>query len=160
MDCVICTHPKRKEIEQELLLRNFGDSDVTFKTLADMYNVPIKDLKIHALMHTTVEYEESVVDKIKLKEAGILQDTIKENFTTLKNLGNKINKIINAHEIDDPTLGQLTKNVVELYLGCSQVIKDTTDSLIKMNISVNGDQNSGAQALADLVSVIRGKDGN
>ena len=41
MECVICNHPKRKEIEQELLIRNFGDSDVTFKTIADTYNVPV-----------------------------------------------------------------------------------------------------------------------
>lgn len=154
MSCVICEHINRKEIEQDLLLRNFGDAEVTFKTIADTYNVPVKDLRVHALLHMSIDADESIVEKIKFREAGLLRDAMTENFALLKNLGGKINVIVSSHEVDNPTFGQINKAIVDLYLGCNQAIREAADSLVKMNQAINGEQNKGLEAFGSLIRAI------
>lgn len=154
MECVICNHPKRKEIEQELLIRNFGDSDVTFKTIADTYNVPVKDLQIHALYHVAIEADNSIAEQIHLREADVIRDSMNENFATLKNLSTKINQIVSEHTSKEPTLNMLSKSVVDLYLGCSQAINEAANTLVKLNLAVNGEKDNGLDGLKALVNVI------
>lgn len=154
MECVICNHPKRKEIEQELLIRNFGDSDVTFKTIADTYNVPVKDLQIHALYHVAIEADNSITEQIHLREADVIRDSMNENFATLKNLSTKINQIVSEHTSKEPTLNMLSKSVVDLYLGCSQAINEAANTLVKLNLAVNGEKDNGLDGLKALVNVI------
>lgn len=154
MECVICNHPKRKEIEQELLIRNFGDSDVTFKTIADTYNVPVKDLQIHALYHVAIEADNSITEQIHLREADVIRDAMNENFATLKNLSTKINQIVSEHTTKEPTLNMLSKSVVDLYLGCSQAINEAANTLVKLNLAVNGEKDNGLDGLKALVNVI------
>lgn len=154
MECVICNHPKRKEIEQELLIRNFGDSDVTFKTIADTYNVPVKDLQIHALYHVAIEADNSITEQIHLREADVIRDSMNENFATLKNLSTKINQIVSEHTTKEPTLNMLSKSVVDLYLGCSQAINEAANTLVKLNLAVNGEKDNGLDGLKALVNVI------
>lgn len=154
MECVICNHPKRKEIEQELLIRNFGDSDVTFKTIADTYNVPVKDLQIHALYHVAIEADNSITEQIHLREADVIRDSMNENFATLKNLSAKINQIVSEHTTKEPTLNMLSKSVVDLYLGCSQAINEAANTLVKLNLAVNGEKDNGLDGLKALVNVI------
>lgn len=154
MECVICNHPKRNEIEQELLTRNFGDADTTFKTIADKYNVPVKDLQIHALYHVTIEADNSITEQIHLREADVIRDTMNENFATLKNLSAKINQVVSQHTTKDPTLGMLSKSVVDLYLGCSQAINEAANTLVKLNLAVNGEKDNGLDGLKALVNVI------
>lgn len=154
MECVICNHPKRKEIEQELLIRNFGDSDVTFKTIADTYNVPVKDLQIHALYHVAIEADNSITEQIHLREADVIRDAMNENFATLKNLSTKINQIVSEHTSKEPTLNMLSKSVVDLYLGCSQAINEAANTLVKLNLAVNGEKDNGLDGLKALVNVI------
>lgn len=154
MECVICNHPKRKEIEQDLLIRNFGDSDVTFKTIADTYNVPVKDLQIHALYHVAIEADNSITEQIHLREADVIRDAMNENFATLKNLSTKINQIVSEHTSKEPTLNMLSKSVVDLYLGCSQAINEAANTLVKLNLAVNGEKDNGLDGLKALVNVI------
>lgn len=154
MECVICNHPKRKEIEQDLLIRNFGDSDVTFKTIADTYNVPVKDLQIHALYHVAIEADNSITEQIHLREADVIRDSMNENFATLKNLSTKINQIVSEHTTKEPTLNMLSKSVVDLYLGCSQAINEAANTLVKLNLAVNGEKDNGLDGLKALVNVI------
>lgn len=154
MECVICNHPKRKEIEQDLLIRNFGDSDVTFKTIADTYNVPVKDLQIHALYHVAIEADNSITEQIHLREADVIRDSMNENFATLKNLSTKINQIVSEHTSKEPTLNMLSKSVVDLYLGCSQAINEAANTLVKLNLAVNGEKDNGLDGLKALVNVI------
>lgn len=154
MECVICNHPKRKEIEQDLLIRNFGDSDVTFKTIADTYNVPVKDLQIHALYHVVIEADNSITEQIHLREADVIRDSMNENFATLKNLSTKINQIVSEHTTKEPTLNMLSKSVVDLYLGCSQAINEAANTLVKLNLAVNGEKDNGLDGLKALVNVI------
>lgn len=164
MTCKICAHKKRDEIEKAVLLRNYGDTNVTLRDIALEYKVDTKDLQVHTLMHMplqenaleTVEKNESLVGAIKRREADILKQVMEESYITFKNVGDKINAITSQHTTNNPTLIQLTKPVVELYLGASQSIRDTADKLMKMNLMVNGEKDEGLASLANLVKVIRG----
>ena len=166
MTCSICNHEKREAIERACLLRNFGDCEVTLKDIAKEYGVDLKDLQVHVLMHIpleeaaleTTEKLESIAGGIKRKEAQVLQNTMEDTYVTFKNLGAKINTIISQHTTDTPTMQQLTKPVIDLYLGASQSIRDTAEKLMKMNIMVNGEKDEGLNALAALVNVLKPSD--
>lgn len=164
MTCSICNHPKRAEIEQACLLRNFGDTEITLKDIAKEYDVDLKDLQVHVLTHIPLESEackdintsESLAGKLKMREADILRNVMEESLVTFKNLSAKINAIVAAHTTEEPTLIQITKPVAELYLGTSQSIRDTANTLIKLNLAVNGEDSKGLSAIASLVDAIHG----
>lgn len=164
MTCSICNHPRREDIERACLLRNFGDCEVTLKDIAKEYDVDLKELQIHALMHipleesntNTVEQVESIAGKIKMREADILRQVMEDSYVTFKNISSKINSIVAMHTIDAPTLAQITKPVTDLYLGTSQSIRDTAEKLLKMNVVINGESDPGLQQVAALVTAIRG----
>lgn len=164
MTCSICNHPKRKEIEQACLLRNFGDTEVTLRDIATEYAVDLKDLQVHVLMHIPLEESasesldstQSIAGKIKMREADILRNVMEESYVTFKNIGTKINTIVAQHTTDAPTLNQITKPLADLYLGTSQSIRDTAEKLMKMDLMVNGEKDQGLSSIASLVEVIRG----
>lgn len=157
MTCVICTHPQRAEIENELLCRQWGASEVTLESISDKYGVPMRDLQVHALMHVPVQQvsgeASSIAQKINLVEADALRNTISNYYVTLTNLGRRINKMIAD---DDDSLRGLNKSVIDLYLGTGAEIRNATDCLVKMNQAINGEDSSGLSALASLVNTIRG----
>lgn len=164
MTCSVCNHPKRAEIERACLLRNFGDTDVKLKDIAQEYGLDLKDLQVHVLMHIPLEEgntealneTESLAGKIKMREADILRGLMENEFITFKNLSGKINQIVSQHSVDSPTMTQITKAVADLYLGTSQSIRDTAEKLMKMNLMLNGDADKGLSQIASLVTAIHG----
>lgn len=164
MTCKICNHKKRAEIERACLLRSYGDTEVTLRDIAEQYNVDLKELQVHVLMHIplqesnakTTEATVSIAGEIKRREADILRQVMEDSYVTFKNLSDKVNSIVAQHATDTPTLQQLTKPTVDLYLGASQSIRDTADKLMKMNLLVNGEKDEGLSSLANLVSVLKG----
>lgn len=164
MTCSICNHPKRAEIEKACLLRNFGDSEVTLRDIAQEFSVDLKDLQVHVLMHIpleeaaseSVEQTQSIAGKIKMREADILRSVMEDSYVTFKNIGSKINTIVAQHSTDAPTLSQITKPLADLYLGTSQSIRDTADKLIKMDLAINGEKDEGLSSVVSLVEAIRG----
>lgn len=164
MTCSICNHPKRTEIEKACLLRNFGDTEVTLRDIAEEFELDLKDLQVHVLMHIpleksaseSVEETQSIAGKIKMREADILRNVMEESYVTFKNIGSKINSIVAQHSVDNPTLVQITKPLADLYLGTSQSIRDTADKLMKMDLMVNGEKDAGLSSVAALVSAIHG----
>lgn len=164
MTCSICNHPKRAEIEKACLLRNFGDAEVTLRDIAKEYDVDLKDLQVHVLMHIpldavnseAVNSTESIAGKIKMREADILRSMMEDSYATFKNMGDKINQIVSAHTLDNPTLAQIPKSVADLYLGTSQAIRDTAEKLMKMNLLINGENDKGLAQVAALVQAIHG----
>lgn len=168
MNCVICNHPERHQIEQALLCRSLGDSSITIESIAADFGVEERDLQVHALMHTYLpDVSESdsgepstLTAAIKFKEAEILQATSQEYYATLKNVGTKINTLIAQHSDENPTLNRLSKATVDLYLGLGSEIRSTMDTLIKMNTAVNGEADKGLDAIASLVNAIRGSGKN
>lgn len=164
MTCSICNHPRREEIEKACLLRNFGDTEVTLADIAKEFDVPLRDLQVHVLMHTTIEEStaeesdkvNSIASKIKLREANILRQVMEDSYVTFKNIGDKINSIVSMHTVNEPTIVQITKPLADLYLGTSQSIRDTAEKLMKMDLMVNGEEDKGLASLANLVNVIHG----
>ena len=157
MTCSICNHPKRAEIEKACLLRNFGDCEVTLRDIAKEFDLDLKDLQVHVLMHIpleesateSVENTQSIAGKIKMR-------VMEESYVTFKNIGSKINTIVAQHSVDNPTLIQITKPLADLYLGTSQSIRDTAEKLMKMDLMVNGEKDEGMASVAALVTAIRG----
>lgn len=169
MNCPICNHKQRDKIEKEIKAMQFSDGDDTkdLHKIADTYKVKYNDLLIHMVMHISTENEreiiqvngvqnESLASTIKRKEADILQNCLEEQTATLKNLSVKLNSIIAKHTDDEPTLQQITKPIVELYLGTGQSIRATVDSIARLNLAVNGEKNEGISSLAGLVQVLKG----
>lgn len=168
MTCSICNHPKREEIERACLLRNYGDTEVTLRDIAKEYDVDLKDLQVHALMHipleganaSAVDSTESIAGKIKMREADLVRQTMESAYVTFKNIGDKINAIAAQHTTDAPTLTQITKPIADLYLGTSREIRECADTLMKMNLALNGEENAGLNAIVGLVNAIRNSDGD
>lgn len=164
MTCSICNHPKRAEIEQACLLRSFDDAGVTLRDIANKYNVDLKDLQVHVLMHIplvsgateVVQATESIAGRIKMREADILRQVMEDSLVTFRNLGSKINTIVSSHTSENPTLSQINKAVTDLYLGTSQSIRDTAEKLVRMDLAVNGEKDEGLTQIANLVNAIRG----
>lgn len=164
MTCSICNHPKRAEIEKACLLRNFGDCEVTLRDIAKEFDLDLKDLQVHVLMHIpleestgeSVESTQSIAGKIKMREADILRNVMEESYVTFKNIGSKINTIVAQHSVDTPTLVQITKPLADLYLGTSQSIRDTAEKLMKMDVIINGEADKGLSSVAALVTAIHG----
>jgi len=157
MQCIICNHEKVAEIEEALLCRNWGDSKITLESIAEEYHVDVRSLQVHSVMHLPVQNvtggTESITEKIKLNEAEILRQVASEYFITLRNVGQKVNNIVNSN---DPSMSvQLKTPLVELYLGCGSKIRESVEGLIKLNQSANGEANTGLNALAQLVSNFR-----
>ena len=164
MTCSICNHPKRAEIERACLLRNFGDTEVTLKDIAKEFDLDLKDLQVHVLMHIpledvnneNMEKVESIASKIKNREAEILHNLMENEYVTFKNISGKINQIVSQHTVDAPTMTQITKAVADLYLGTSQSIRDTAEKLMKMDLMMNGAADKGLSQIASLVTAIHG----
>ena len=164
MTCSICNHERRAEIEKACLLRNFGDCEVTLRDIAAEFELDLKDLQVHVLMHIPLEESNteavdstaSIASKIKMREADILRQVMEDSYVTFKNISGKINTIVAQHTVDTPTLGQITKPLTDLYLGTSQSIRDTADKLLKMDLTINGEKDEGLQSVAALVNAIRG----
>lgn len=164
MTCSICNHPRRAEIEKACLLRNFGDYEVTLRDIAQEFEVDLKDLQVHVLMHIPLEESnvesldstQSIAGKIKMREADILRSVMEESYVTFKNIGSKINTIVAQHSVDNPTLVQITKPLTDLYLGTSQSIRDTADKLMKMDLMLNGEKDAGVSSVVELVKAIHG----
>jgi hypothetical protein len=157
MDCVICKHPERKEIEEALLSRGWGDPTVTLQALASQFKVPLQALQIHSVVHfsmPTIENptKESISDKVKFREAELLRETAAEYYYTLKNLGVRINSIVSGEPIG---LKLITSPLVELYLGTGKNLKEAVEGLVKLDQWVHGENDKGLQALGELVGAIR-----
>lgn len=50
--CAICQHVERAEIEKLVLSMSPSNPRLTLECIADAYELSVKDLKVHALMHT------------------------------------------------------------------------------------------------------------
>lgn len=157
MTCTICNHPKRTEIENALLCRQWGAEGFTLESISDEFSVPIRELQVHALMHLPVQTVQgdtsSLAQKINMSEAEMLRQTASNYYGTLQNIGLKINKLLAG---DDADMRCINKALVDLYLGAGAEIRNATDCLVKMNQAINGEDNSGLSALAALVQTIRG----
>lgn len=176
MACTICNHAERNSIEDELLSFSFGvnNSDAdddnasstgaqTLKDIAQHYDVSLRELQVHAVMHSRLRPTQtgvpeglpesaSIVDELKYREAQLLGDLIQEQTATMKMAGLKIRGHL-ANGSDGRTL---SKEIVDTYLGTSNQIRGSIKDLFDMNQKLNGVEDSGTNALLTVVNAIRG----
>lgn len=160
MACTICDHPQRAEIERCLLVSDYGNGEMTIADIARKYKVSVTDLQVHAFMHTSMvqlesaEVGDSIAGAVKKREANLLSAMADEYYATLKATGKQIRTIMN----DESNGGArtITKPLVELYIGVGNNLRQTMETIVTMNQKVNGEQDAGMQALAAVVSAIRG----
>ena len=63
MACKVCSHPDRASIENALLSISTDSESINISTIAKAYDVTTNDLKIHALMHTSLGVVEEVLNQ-------------------------------------------------------------------------------------------------
>ncbi len=153
--CQICNHEKQQQIEAALL------SGVPLEEIASHFSVSESDLKIHAIMHLgagDTSTEESIVQKLKLKEAVVLRNTYQEYYSTMKRLGDFISRRITQAEADDLNLDRLvSKNTVKLYLEAGLQVRETIKTLVDIDEQINGRDTAAASGVLELVSALRGE---
>lgn len=162
MSCSICTHVKRSEIESALFISDYGQNGKTLAEIAKEYNINVTDLQVHALMHTPLsrvegegdEVRDSIAASVKKREADRLSAVADEYYMTLKATGKEIRAIM--QDKNDGGARTLTKALVDLYIGTGTNIRQTLESIVDMNVKLNGEEDSGTKALSDLVNAIRG----
>jgi len=158
MSCVICSHSARKAIEEHLLTFNYGNEGMSIRDIATKFNVPVQDLQVHALMHFSVlgangAEGESLVADIKKREANVLSRVADEYWATIQLAGKILRDDMNNKE----TKGRgISKNLMEVYLGAGNNLRQTITAISEMNAKINGEQDKGISALADVVAAIRG----
>lgn len=161
MECKICTHPQRVEIEKAILRISSENPSLTVETIAEEYGVTETDIKKHAILHQSLAVDttalaegcETLARRTKIKEASILEDVVMEYYGTLKNLGTKINKMaVDPDEIKFTKL--LTKPVADMYIGLGSEIRQTVNAMAELDRILNGPKEDSASGLAALAAAI------
>ena len=165
-----------------------SDRGFTIEGIAAEYDVDLSDLRKHAIFHTPLlsdadvgfssaldsadtnmlecaqapEPRDSIVRKMKLREADILAEVQNEYLITLKNVGRRINKLARVSDIDieddDKAFNLsklLTKPLVDLYIGLGSEIRQTTRTMAELDNLINGEQDGASSGLVALANAIR-----
>lgn len=180
--CTICNRSDRAEIEAAILAMSPDSakgSRFSVEGIAERFNVDVEELKAHALFHTPVigeqdlgaevseeQSRDSLTRKMHLREADLLSEVSNEYLATLKNMGRRINKLLNAdvngglaeEERQLKTAKLLTKPMVELYLGLGTEIRGNVKAMADLDRQLNGPQDSLGSGLAALAAAIHGSD--
>lgn len=176
--CKICNSPDRADIENAILSISM-ENGPTIDSIADQYQLDVNELRAHALWHTplvapeeitvaaayndqpVVEGKTSLVRRMKLREADVLNAVNNEYMVTLKALGRRINRLAARSDIDvedqekEVKLAKLlTKPMVDAYIGLGGEIRQNVKAMAEIDRLLNGPQDStagGLQALADAI---------
>lgn len=158
MSCTICNHPKRAEIEQDML--NIS-ATYTAEMVAEKYDVNATELKKHAIEHSQEIEETSIARKLRLREADMLSEVAEGYLTTFKQMNGRIQNLISESECDESSVKferLLTKPVSDTYLGIGAEIRKTVRTLAEVQQILEGPKNdsvSGLEALAQAITASR-----
>lgn len=163
MACVICTHPRRQEIEDHLLAFDMRGEAGTLDEVAKRFGVPVVELQVHALMHTPMVREtengSTIAGEIKKGEANILAAVAEEYYVTLRKAGKEIRaRLVPSVDQELGTLAmgsKLSKELVELYLGTGTNIRQTIGAIVEMNQTLSSEGDPALNALKSLVDAVR-----
>lgn len=152
MSCSICEHPKREQIETILL---GSPNEDTIKDISLEYGLSETELKIHAMMHSTLkDNKQSIVHNAKCREADVLWEAAGEYMHTLAITGRKIAEAADSSE-DIISFGRsLSKPLVDLYLGTGGELRACIRSISELDSILNGPQDATASGLAALAAAI------
>lgn len=152
-ECSVCSDTLRSEIELKVL------EGVSLEQIVGEYDVTLVDLTTHVLFHSDMgritNTEDSLVKKLKLKEAEVLRTVYQNYLVTLTNLGFYINTKINSMGPNDTVDKIVGRSTVDLYLGTGGQVRDTVRLLMDMDKNVNGEGDSGFDVIRDLIGAVR-----
>lgn len=183
--CSICNHPDRAGIENAILSMTSAVNAEDRRSIEDIateYEVSLDELKMHALFHTplvsksdldtvatTAETEDastgrdSLMRKMKLREADMLSAVSNEYLVTLKAMGRRLNKLVSVSSIDVEDEDKvfrlsklLTKPMVDMYIGLGNEIRQNVKTMAEMDRMLNGPQDNPMSGLTALAQAIRG----
>lgn len=171
--CTICNSNKRADIENAILaLTSEAPTNElnTIDKIAETFEVPLEELKLHAIFHTpltstadiakideaasaelnktdktSTEPRDSLTRKMKLREADLLSAVSNEYLVTLKAMGRRINKLIAVRNIDVEDEEQLMK--------CAKLL---TKPMVEMYIGLGGEIRQTVSAMAELNQKLNG----
>lgn len=166
MACNICKHPHRAEIEEYLSVVDTPGVTITLKEIAEKFGVVVTDLQVHALMHTPLatisqaaenEIIPSIAADMKKAEAGILRAMADEYFCTLRMTGKEIRSRMVPVIMENGTaaMRNIPKEIVDLYIGTGNNLRQTVATIVEMNQKINGESDPALESLKGLVREVR-----
>lgn len=170
MACVICQHPERRTIEDYIAVIDVPGADTSLQSTAAKFGVPITDLQVHAIMHTPMariaEDEEAptLASQMKRGEANLLYAVAEEYYATMRQVGKEVRRRVTpqlpASATGEPSatevLGRLTKELVDLYLGTGNNLRQTIATIVEMNQKLNDESDPALKALQGIIQAVRG----
>lgn len=173
--CAICEHSNRKQIEMDLVNMQVTSERDELEVIAEKYGVDAEEMKVHAMFHTPLisnpteqdddAVRDSLVRRLKLREADVLAEVTAEYLQTLKATGRRINKLTGVSDIDVEDEDKqfklaklLTKPMVDMYIGLGGEIRQTVKTMAELDRALNGPKDDLSSGLSALASAIRGSD--
>ena len=157
--CTVCGHALRENIERVLFraAKNKEQDGLTLEQISAEFDVPVEDLRRHAIFHSALGSEDSLVRQIHMREADLLAETVMDNAMTMKAVGARLRDSMND---DDPDSVQFerraSKSVVDLYVGASEGVRKGVAAIADINQLLNGPKDDGLSGLTALANVLHG----
>ncbi len=150
MQCVVCTHSERDDIDAALLIHT------PIEAVAQHYGLSVEDIKYHQKRCSPytmtpdefdsmvleevlssspskaqeIKHPESLQRQINLREADYLTTVLQEYMVTLKATGREIlHSMRMAQELKIPLKSILGQSVVDLYIGTGGEVRQTIKTL-------------------------------
>lgn len=157
--CTVCDHALRENIERVLFraAKNKEQDGLTLEQISEEFGVPVEDLQRHALFHSALGSEDSLVRQIHMREADLLAETVMDNAMTMKAVGARLRDSMNDGDPDSVQFERrASKSVVDLYVGASEGVRKGVAAIADINQLLNGPKDDGLSGLTALANVLHG----
>ena len=157
--CTVCGHALRENIERVLFraVKNKEQDGLTLEQISAEFDVPVEDLRRHAIFHSALGSEDSLVRQIHMREADLLAETVMDNAMTMKAVGARLRDSMNDGDPDSVQFERrASKSVVDLYVGASEGVRKGVAAIADINQLLNGPKDDGLSGLAALANVLHG----
>ena len=157
--CTVCGHALRENIERVLFraAKNKEQGGLTLEQISAEFDVPVEDLRRHAIFHSALGSEDSLVRQIHMREADLLAETVMDNAMTMKAVGARLRDSMNDNDPDSVQFERrASKSVVDLYVGASEGVRKGVAAIADINQLLNGPKDDGLSGLTALANVLHG----
>ena len=157
--CTVCGHALRENIERVLFraAKNKEQDGLTLEQISAEFDVPVEDLRRHAIFHSALGSEDSLVRQIHMREADLLAETVMDNAMTMKAVGVRLRDSMNDNDPDSVQFERrASKSVVDLYVGASEGVRKGVAAIADINQLLNGPKDDGLSGLTALANVLHG----
>ena len=161
--CTVCGHAHRENIERVLFraAKNKEQDGLTLEQISAEFDVPVEDLRRHAIFHSALGSEDSLVRQIHMREADLLAETVMDNAMTMKAVGARLRDSMNDGDPDSVQFERrASKSVVDLYVGASEGVRKGVAAIADINQLLNGPKDDGLSGLTALANVLHGSRAN